>query len=188
MRLFLGIGINDVSKSFGTKEYILWTSMLNRCYSENLHKREPTYKGCEVSDYFKKLSSFSNWCQNQTGFNQKGFELDKDVLGKGNKEYHPDKCVFIPKEINSFLRTRKKTRGHLPIGVTLFKNGKYMASCNNLSRKKVYLGLHETPEQAFAAYKQAKEAHIKVLAEKYKDQIDPRAYNALMNYQVEITD
>ena len=37
-------------------------------------------------------------------------------------------------------------------------------------------------------YKQAKESFIKEQAEKYKSQIDPRAYEALMNYQVEITD
>ena len=33
-----------------------------------------------------------------------------------------------------------------------------------------------------------KEEHIKNMAEKWKDRIDERAYNALMNYEVEITD
>lgn len=188
MRLVQGIGINDVPGSRKTKEYSLWASMLNRSYDEKLHQRQPTYLDCETSSEFLVLSKFLDWCQNQVGFNQKGFELDKDLLVKGNKEYHPNKCVFIPGEINLFLRTRKKKRGDLPIGVTLFKNGKYMASCNNLSRKRVYLGLHETPEQAFQAYKHAKENHIKLLAEKYRDQIDPRAYEALLNYKVEITD
>ena len=42
--------------------------------------------------------------------------------------------------------------------------------------------------EAFKAYKTAKELHIKELAEKWKDQIDERAYNALMDYKVEITD
>lgn len=186
MGMYCGFGINDVAKSRGTKEYILWINMINRCYRENLHKRKPTYKDCEVSDYFKKLSTFSGWCQNQIGFNQPTFELDKDLLNKGNKEYHPDKCVFIPKEINSFLRTRKKMRGDLPIGVTINQFGNYISQIS-IKRKK-NLGTFKTPEQAFQVYKQAKEAHIKVLADKYKDQIDPRAYNALMNYQVEITD
>ena len=43
-------------------------------------------------------------------------------------------------------------------------------------------------EEAFLAYKQAKELHIKEVANKWKDQIDPRVYEALMNYTVEITD
>jgi hypothetical protein len=34
----------------------------------------------------------------------------------------------------------------------------------------------------------AKEAYIKEVANKWKDQIDPRAYEALMSYQVEIND
>ena len=50
------------------------------------------------------------------------------------------------------------------------------------------LGVYNTPGEAFLAYKQAKEAYIKEVANKWKDQIDPRAYNALINYQVEITD
>ena len=36
--------------------------------------------------------------------------------------------------------------------------------------------------------KQAKESFIKEQANKWESQIDPRAYEALMNYEVEITD
>jgi len=43
-------------------------------------------------------------------------------------------------------------------------------------------------EEAFAVYKEAKELHIKSLAEKWKNDLDPRVYKALMNYVVEITD
>ncbi len=55
-------------------------------------------------------------------------------------------------------------------------------------KKTAYLGKFSTPETAFQAYKIAKEQAIKDMANKWKDQIDPRAYDALMNYQVEITD
>ena len=50
------------------------------------------------------------------------------------------------------------------------------------------MGTYITPEEAFCAYKQAKEAHIKDVANKWKDKIDPRVYDALVSYQVEITD
>ena len=50
------------------------------------------------------------------------------------------------------------------------------------------VGTYDTPEEAFYAYKPVKEAHIKSLAEKWKDQIDPRVYEALMNWTIEITD
>ena len=42
--------------------------------------------------------------------------------------------------------------------------------------------------EAFNAYKKAKENYLKELANKWKGKIDPRAYEALMNYEVEITD
>lgn len=48
--------------------------------------------------------------------------------------------------------------------------------------------MFKTPELAFQAYKQAKEAFIKQQAEKWKDRIDIRAYEALLRYEVLITD
>ena len=36
--------------------------------------------------------------------------------------------------------------------------------------------------------KEAKEAYIKEVANKWKDKIDPKVYEALMKYEVEITD
>ena len=48
--------------------------------------------------------------------------------------------------------------------------------------------MENTPEEAFQAYKQAKETYIKLQAEKWKDQIDVRAYEALMRYEVLPTD
>ena len=48
------------------------------------------------------------------------------------------------------------------------------------------LGRFDTPEEAFQAYKQVKESYIKEVAEKWKGDIDPRVYEALMNWTVEI--
>lgn len=51
-----------------------------------------------------------------------------------------------------------------------------------------YLGCFNTEIEAFNAYKKAKEAFVKEQANKWKDKIDTRAYEALMNYTVDITD
>ena len=51
--------------------------------------------------------------------------------------------------------------------------------------KRKYLGLFETPDEAFLVYKTTKENHLKELAEKWKGEIDERAYKALINYKVE---
>ena len=45
-----------------------------------------------------------------------------------------------------------------------------------------------TELEAFNAYKEAKENHLRELANKRKGKIDARAYQALINYTVEITD
>ena len=189
MKLIHNFGIKDLRDPCKTsKELRLWRNMLSRCYSEKLHAKKPTYKDCSTSKEFKRYSDFKNWCQGQIGFGLDDWQLDKDILQKGNKEYHPDKCVFVPREINSFLRTRKKCRGLLPIGVTtLSRSSGYMVTIKQ-KKKTTYLGTFPTPELAFQAYKVAKEQAIKDMASKWKDQIDPRAYDALMAYQVEITD
>ena len=172
-----------------TKEYKLWTSMLVRCYSDNFKKRRPTYEGCEVSDKFKSYEYFYEWCNKQVGFGVEGFELDKDLLIKGNKVYSENSCVFIPVEINSLLVKRENMRGKYLIGVCWSKTANTFVS--RVSRNKgmqEHLGVFNTELEAFRAYKVAKESFVKEQAEKYKSQIDPRAYNALMNYTVEITD
>lgn len=189
--LVCGIGINDRTyptkiKGKQTKEYIIWYNMLNRVYSKTHLEKRPTYAGCCISNTFRYYHLFHVWCQTQIGFNTIGYDLDKDLLIKGNKQYSEDTCVFIPKEINLLLITRKLNRGIYPIGVT--KSGsKFQAQCN-LVGKRIYLGTFDTPELAFQAYKTFKEAYIKEQAELYKDSIDPRAYIALLNYEVSIDD
>lgn len=57
-----------------------------------------------------------------------------------------------------------------------------------IKAKQVYLGYYDTAEEAFNAYKKAKEANIKSMAEEYKDRIPKEVYNSLLNYTVNITD
>ena len=172
-----------------TKEYKLWTSMLERCYSSNSKNKYPTYEGCEVSDNFKSYEYFYGWCHKQIGFDNEGWQLDKDLLVKGNRVYSEDYCVFIPREINQLLTKRTALRGEYLIGVYYHKGDKaFKARVNKNNGKQEHLGSFATELEAFNAYKTAKEAFIKEQANEWKDKIDQRAYNALMNYTVEITD
>ncbi len=171
------------------KEYMLWTNMLERCYSDTYKKKRPTYKDCEVSENFKSYEYFYEWCQNQVGFTNEGWHLDKDLLIKGNKVYSEYFCIFIPQKINSLLVKRKALRGEYLIGVYCANKGKvFVAQVNKNKGKPEHLGYFNTELEAYNAYKQAKEAFVKEQANEWKDKIDIRAYNALMNYEVNIND
>ena len=193
-----GIGVSGTKYSntingVRTKEYVLWQSMLRRCYNDAYKKKHPTYEGCEVSDNFKSYEYFYEWCHNQIGFDNDGngnpFQLDKDLLIKGNKVYGESTCVFIPQEINKVLIKRESMRGKHLIGVSWHKaTNKFIAQVDVGLKNQKHLGLFNTEIEAFNAYKEAKESFVKEQAEKWKSQIDPRAYNALMKYTVEITD
>ena len=188
-----GIGIigdkhPSTSKGVATKEYLLWVSMLTRCYSDRYHKLRDSYKDCKASVNFQHYTYFYEWCNQQIGFND-NWELDKDLLIKGNKIYSENSCVFLPSEINIALIKCKKRRGNYPIGVSYhIRRNKFVARVNIGEANTKSLGSFDTAIEAFNAYKTAKEAYLKELAEKWKDAIDPKAYNALINYQVEITD
>ena len=185
----LGTKYSSKVNGIQTKEYVLWCGMLQRCYSDTYKKKRPTYEGCKCSDNFLHYEYFYEWCHKQVGFNNEGWHLDKDLLIKGNKVYSEDSCVFIPAEINSLLIKSTASRGEHLIGVHWSNTNKAFRArvCKNKGKRE-YLGSFKTEIEAFNAYKEAKESFIKEQAEKWKGQIDDRAYNALMNYQVEIDD
>lgn len=168
--------------------YIAWTHMFYRCYHDG--RKRPGYAGCSVDPRFHNFSEFAKWAIEQVGSSSPGFEIDKDILIPGNRVYGPETCAFVPMEINCALirssKPKEKSNG-LPIGVRklprkILRQFTAEVSCNG---KGVHLGYFDTAEQAFSAYKVAKEKIIKELAMKYKSMIDLRVYDALMNYAVE---
>ena len=181
---------DSITKINGVKlrEYLIWYSMLRRCYDEKVLIKQPTYNGCSVSKYFKSYSNFKIWCTNQVGFENIDWHLDKDILVKGNKVYSEDTCVFVPQEINNIFIKNNAKRGEYPIGVSYHKGMDKLCVVLNKFNNPHYLGYYQCVEEAFLVYKRAKETYIKEVAEKWKDQIDIKVYNAMMNYEVEIND
>ena len=172
-----------------TKEYVVWTHMLERCYSDTHKKKYPTYIGCEASDNFKSFEYFCDWCTEQIGFGNEGWHLDKDLLVKGNKVYSENTCIFIPSEINTVLIKSTASRGKHLIGVCWSNTNKaFVAKVSRNEGQQEHLGFFKTELEAFKAYKTAKESFIKEQANKWKGKIDDRAYEALMNYEVSIDD
>ena len=171
------------------REYVLWSGVVERCYCGKAQGRNAkSYEDCSMSENFRYYPYFKDWCNNQIGFDQAGWELDKDILVKGNRIYSEDVCVFVPHAINSLLLTNESKRGEYPIGVTFDKRNSKFRVCINKYGKHSHVGHYRTIREASLAYKDAKERYVKEVATRYRDQIDPRVYEALINYQVEITD
>lgn len=192
-----GIGFND--KSYPTKiggkiidEYSVWSSMLLRC-TQKYWDKFPTYIGTTCSENFKSYSYFYEWCQSQVGFKNKeesgkSWQLDKDILIKGNKLYGEDTCVFVPSTINNLIVKCDSSRGDFSVGVCWCKRSKkFVAQCSSGLPYR-WLGYFNTEKEAFQAYKTFKEQTIKKVANEYKEAIDSRVYAALMVYEVNVND
>ena len=178
--------VNDlISVKTTEKSYITWQSMIVRCYSDKSRDYHRSYSNVTICKEWHLFSNFKKWFDKHF---VDGWALDKDILAKGNKEYAPDKCCFVPSELNSIILKSNKSRGKYPIGVSYIKKLNKFRADYSSKDKKVYLGLFNSQQDAFNAYKESKEKHIKKVADKYKDQLEPRVYEALYNYQVEITD
>lgn len=122
-RLICGRGINDSNcRITRTKQgktiwrcpyYVVWSSMLFRCYSAYELNRKPTYKDCHVCKEWLLFSNFKAWMEAQ---DWEGRQLDKDILGDG-KLYSPGTCCFVPQWLNSLFHPCTSKCG-LPIGVS----------------------------------------------------------------------
>lgn len=161
----------------------IWRGMFHRCYSENYHLRKPTYKDCFVNNKWKDFKIFKKWYEINY---VEGFQLDKDILFKNNKEYSSETCCFVPREINMLFVKSNGIRGKYLIGVNKINN-RYRSSIT-MYNKFNHLGYYETELEAFNVYKLAKENYIKELADKWKNNITESVYNALYDYTVDIND
>lgn len=164
--------------------YVKWCRMMHRCYSG--YEKDRYYRDCSVTDEWHEFRNFEKWFKVQIGSGIKGWHLDKDILLKGNTVYSPETCAIVPPDVNYFLILRENGRGLLPIGVTKHKD-KFAVQISSAGRQRM-IGRFDSPNDAFLCYKSAKEFEAKRLAEKYKNIMDVRVYNALMKYVVDIQD
>lgn len=155
--------------------YQVWKDMLKRVYDTKSHTRNPTYIGCSVCEAWHLFSEFREWMETQ---DWEGKRLDKDLLVPGNKLYSPETCCFLTPRLNVFLCDRSRDRGRLPVGVCKsHKEGRYYSQCSDpFGKRRGYLGVFDTPEEAHEAWRKRKHE----LACQYADmQTDPRVAEAL---------
>ena len=178
-----------------TKEYDIWTKVLQRCYSDKYCKRQPSYQDVTCCEDWLLFENFYRWLHSQENFDKwlsgDRWSVEKDILVKGSKIYSPETCCLVPQNVNNLFIKEESTRGEFPIGVRMTRYGTFQSYCHNPFANKIeHLGTYATSEKAFVVYKKYKEDLIKQVAElEYsKGNITKQCYEAMMNYEVEITD
>lgn len=150
-----------------SRAYIVWRSILMRCYSNKHHTTHicgSTYNRSYVCDEWKDFQKFAEWFYSNY---VEGFDIDKDILFEGNEEYSPMTCVFVPKTINSYFKKKIKTSSGLPLGV--YKQGSMFSIAHQLSSKFNAPTSYPTIHEAETMYKRLKGLHIRQSVDEYRD-------------------
>lgn len=158
--------------------YRYWEGIIDRCYSPKDSETERLYGDCRVCDEWLNYQVFAKW------FHEHYFEgasIDKDLLATGDKCYSPETCCMLPNHINSFLTNYQYNNTSGYPGVSILVNGKFIARYKYRG-KRINLSMCDTIEEAFSEYCERRDAYARELAEEYKDVLEDRAYNKLMNY------
>ena len=166
------------------KEYVVWKDVTKRCLDSGFKEKYTTYKDCTISKDWLRYSKFKSDVMNMIGFGVHGFQIDKDLIINGNKHFSFENCCFLPHEINTFLAFKKKNKGKYPIGVNFNKRARLFVAKISMDNKRHDLGYFKNPIDAHVRYKEQKELHAKVLAERWRSKISVKAYESLMNFEV----
>lgn len=170
-----------------TPLYNTWFDMYQRCTSERSKSKRPHYRDTKLHKDWYIFKNFAEWAEKQVGYGLTGldghtFQIDKDLLGKGDV-YSPESCCFLPKEVNAFLKRNRSVRNSTGFtGVSLLPNGKFRACVRDpRTKRNKHLGCFLKPEDAYEKYLLSKSEIGKYLANTYKQSISKDAFLALSN-------
>lgn len=176
------IGIGEFTSLTHKKAYTVWHHMLSRCYCPKYHKRQPTYKNCEVVSEWLNFQKFSEWFYNVSNY-EDSLHLDKDLKVADNSLYGPDTCIFVTMDVNSFLSCVYE-KGTYGIGISLSKSGKLkvQASCGAGSTNK-HIGTFSI-EDLHKAKKAYSEFKYNLRDELVLEQTDKEVKNSLQLWKI----
>ena len=99
-------------------------------------------------------------------------------MSKGSNIYSPDTCCFVPNEVNLCVVSK--------VGKTSNVRRKGTRWTARISKhgKEDHLGSFNSKEVAFQVYKEAKEAYVREVAEKWKENIDEKVYANLKGWKL----
>lgn len=192
-------------------EAFLLRSIIDRCCKNRTYADVCWSEKFSDIDYFRVWCNNQIGYKNRDAANIV-WHIEKDLLSEyDSRIYSENTCVFLPQEINLTIGRRGSSVDNgLPTGVA-FRNkphtfcspskkvvekyilsgqvesgdAKHYSACINIRGVSHHLGEFYTKECAGEAYRYAKRTYLTEVAEKWKDEIDPRAYQALLNFDLD---
>jgi len=192
-------------------EAFLLRSIIDRCCKNVTYADVCWSEKFSDIDYFRAWCNNQIGYKNRDAANIV-WHIEKDLLsGYDSRIYSEDTCVFLPQEINLTIGRRGSSVDNgLPTGVSFRENPhtfcspsknvvekyilkgqvesgdtKHYSACISIKGVSHHLGEFYTKECAGEAYRYAKRTYLIEVAEKWKDDIDPRAYQALLNFDLD---
>lgn len=165
-----------------TKEYLVWHSMISRCYNKNYHGYN-NYKDVEVCDEWLDFQTFAEW------FNNNYYSIDNDVviLEKDyktfaydlSKNYTPNNCIFVPQCFNKMIVFQHEVTLDLPVGIK--RNGELYTMEFNNKYKDVYVSF-ENKNEAYEYYVAKTYNHMFMQLANYQNKMPKDVYNTIYDF------
>lgn len=161
------LGGYDYGKKSHESAYVSWYEMLRRTHCPKYRALYPTYTDVTVYEGWYNFQTFIKWWYEQPNAGNEGYQLDKDLINEGAKQYNPENCSFVPQEVNKMLNDHGTARGNFPIGVTRKGSG-YQVEINKFGKNQ-YLGYRAHLDEAAEMYRQAKSEYVREVTNNLKD-------------------
>lgn len=174
------LGCNDVNSMEENVIYMKWWNMMQRCYDPVVHQYKPYYSPCTVCEEWHNFANFRIWYMDNC-MGSKKLDLDKDILVQGNTVYSPETCTLI----SHFTNTIFEDRGTSTRIAQNSETGKYDVWMSVLGQNKE-IGTFDTREEGKKAFLDYKQNYISEFAEKSKDIVPDKTYEAMINWKVKV--
>ena len=148
--------VSELSKSHGmthTRLYGIYAGMKKRCYNaNNINYKNYGGRGITICDEWlgeNGFQSFVEWAM-ANGYSD---ELSIDRIDV-NKGYSPENCRWVNSTIQNFNQRIRSDNTTGYTGIEKRPNGKYVVQIS-INRKRKYLGVYATLEEAIEARRRA---------------------------------
>ena len=173
-RVYEECGYLGMKHDYQEPSYLLWKNVIQRCYNKKIHIYKPEYKDKSVCEEWLNYTNFKLWYDEHfISVKNNQVDLDKDLLVQGNKIYSPETCVFLLHYQNTMFESSAKDKIYENEDGTFVIGG---------GKKKKYATLKEAEDIVC----KRNQIRIESVAEKCKGKIPMCAYEAMLNWDVQL--